>query len=708
MPVPFLQNSMSSGELDPLLHRRADVKVFYTGLEKGRNVLPLPQSGFRLRGATRHMSKVRHNLVPVALTAGMFTLRAGATGTAGNLIDSNDATTVVFALQAAAGLVLTLDMGVSRNLAALDLTRFSAPTGGLNWLIIETSADGVSYSEWTRRDLRPSVNTRRIATAPGLVRACRFIRITTAGGHGAITLSGLACWEHGTAKQPVQLFRHATEASHWLAVVTPGHVDLFENETFVTAAAVPYLAADIPGLSSAHDPGGILLFSINHQPVLLQPRGAAAEWDSAPFVFTAIPTRQFPDGVAAEAIMSATRGWPACGAFINERLVLGGLRSLPQTVVFSRQGTPSNLDTTPTLATDAFLLDLRGDEQGTPNIRRLRAGPRLEVYTQMGFFYASSDVIAKGTGFGFVLAERTPIAPATRVVDASNLAYFVEDGGAVIRQLSYEEQQLERYRTQEISVFSSHLIKGARDMSRRPARSAQGMTLLNIVSATGEWVIASTLPTQELLGYNPQDVGGLVLAVAALGAAYETVLAVDRGGDVHLEIMDDSRLLDMSLVLAGAPVITGLGHLEGRSDVWLRSNEGIFGPFTVTGGQITTGLATTGACEIGVPFGWEVWQLRLAGDAQRQVAWNRTVAVSVVKLDLEAASVFDMAVDDSPWRTIELPPMPATLDPDLAGRIYKGEWEEDGFSGLPDGKVKLRGTSLHPFHCKAILREATW
>jgi hypothetical protein len=708
MAVPFLQNSMASGEIDPLLRRRADVKVYYTGLDKGRNVLPLPQSGLKLRGGLKHMSRGRRNLVPVALTAGMFTLRAGATGTAGNLIDGNDATNVTFALQAAAGDVLTLDMGVSRNLVAFDLRRFSAPTGGLNWLIIETSPNGTAWTEWVRRDLRPSVNTRRIATAPGTVRACRFVRIRTAGAHGAIILTDVQAFEEGTTKQPFALFRHATETSHWLAVITPGHVDLFENETFVTAAAVPYASGDIAGLSTAHDPGGILVFSVNHQPVLLQPRGVAAEWDSAPFVFTNIPTRTFPDGVAAEAIMSATRGWPSCGCFINERLVIGGLRSLPQTVVFSAQGVPTSLNTVPTLATDAFTLDLRGDEQGTPNIRRLRAGPRLEVYTQMGFFYASSDIIAKGQGFGFVLAERTAIAPATRVVDASNLAYFVEDGGAVIRQLSYEEQQLERYRTQEISVFSSHLVKGARDMSRRPARSAQGMTLLNIVTDAGQWVIASTLPTQELLGYNPMDAGGLVLSVAAMGATYDTVLAVDRGGDVHLEIVDDTLLLDMSIRVAGAPVISGLGHLEGRSDVWLRSNEGLFGPFTVTGGQITTGLATTAMCEIGVPFGWEIRQLRLAGDAQRQIAWNRTVAVSVVKIDLEAASVFEMCMDDGPWRTIELPPMPATLDPDLAQRVYRGSWEEDGFSGLPDGATGLRGTSLHPFHMVGILREATW
>lgn len=48
------QLSFSSGEIDPLLHRRADYLRFQTGMQKCRGFLPLPQGGFtRLPGTIR-------------------------------------------------------------------------------------------------------------------------------------------------------------------------------------------------------------------------------------------------------------------------------------------------------------------------------------------------------------------------------------------------------------------------------------------------------------------------------------------------------------------------------------------------------------------------------------------------------------------------------------------------------------------------------
>lgn len=57
------QLSFSSGEIDPLLHRRSDYLRFQTGLSKCRGFLPLPQGGFTrlpgtiLRGNTRGNAK---------------------------------------------------------------------------------------------------------------------------------------------------------------------------------------------------------------------------------------------------------------------------------------------------------------------------------------------------------------------------------------------------------------------------------------------------------------------------------------------------------------------------------------------------------------------------------------------------------------------------------------------------------------------------
>ncbi len=705
MPVPFVQNSFASGEADPALRQRSDVKVFYTSLEKATNILPRPQSGFKLRGGLRHVRRARNILTAINISgAAISTGLALTSGTIGALLTGPAGCT--FAAQGGASILFQLDLGALAQVSACDLIRFSSPTGGLNWLIFDTSPDAVTWTEWQRRDLRPSVNTRRVATAPNAFRSFRYLRVRTAGATGALIVSQLALWLESANKSVVSVFRHQAEYTAFMLVVTAFNIDVFQETVWLCSVPAPYSNPDIMGLTSAHDPGAALLFNQNFPVRLVQQRGS--EWEGSDYVFTNIPTRLFPDTGLTEAIMSATRGYAGCGCFWNQRLVIGGFRSLPQTLVLSKQGEPTNLDTSGTLATDGMLFDLVGDEQGVPTIRRLRAGPFLEVFTQLSFFYSTERIAAKGQGFGFVLSERTPIRQGTRVVDAANLAYFIEDGAAVIRQLAYNDDSTERYTTTEISVFNAHLVKGASQMAARPVRTTQGCTLLSVIRDDGGWTICSLLPSQQLVGFTGQNAGGNVLATATVGLKQDIVLVVDRGAANHIELLDDTTTLDMSITANCAPVITGLEHLNGRNDVWLRCDQAVLGPLTVTDGQISVDLVATGTCEIGVPFQWTGEQMRLAGDAQRQVAFNRTISVGVVKLTVDAATAFDMTVDDAEWRTVEVPPRADILDPTLAQRVFQGEIEEDGFFGLPDGKVRLRGSSVWPFELVSILREATW
>jgi hypothetical protein len=706
MGIPFIQNSWSAGETDPSLRQRADVKVFYTSFASASNVLPKPQAGFRLRGGMAHINRARRVLerLPTAdfLLAPTSPIASGAIG--GLLTGAG----CVFAAQGAASWLFTLDLQVTVTIVAIDLLSFLAATGGLGHLIIQTSLNGSNWTEWARRDLRPSINTRRAALQPGQSRHVRFIRVGTVGAFSDLTIGQIQVWRATTAKSAVRIFRHQVGNDAWKMVLTEFNIDLYKNLVWTASARSPYTAAQLPAVTSAHDPGGALLFHRDVPVQFVQPRGFDVEWNTEDYAFSGIPTRIFDDTGATEAIISPSRGYPACGCFWNQRLVIGGLRSVPQAILLSVQGSPRNLDTSGTLATDGILVDLVGDEQGIPIVRRLRAGPFLEVFTQLGFFFSAERVAAKGQGFGFILSERTPIREATRVVEASNLAYFIEDGAAVIRQLAFDESTAERYTTTEISVFNAHLVKGANQLAARPARTTQGCTLLSVVRDDGGWGIGSLLPSQQLIGFTPQDVGGPVLATAAIGGMQDIVLAVDRGADVHLEWLDDSAMLDMSVRKPCQPVLTGLDHLEGRSDVWIRSDQGVFGPLTVSSGQLVTELVATGTCEVGVPFQWYAHQQRLAGDAQRQIAFSRTISVGVVRLELDAAVSFDVAVDDSEPRTIDLPARPDALDPTLADRVFKGTLEEDGFLGLPNGKVKLSGHSVWPFDIVSILREATW
>ncbi|WP_210237017.1 hypothetical protein, partial [Mesorhizobium sp. M8A.F.Ca.ET.213.01.1.1] len=45
-----------------------------------------------------------------------------------------------------------------------------------------------------------------------------------------------------------------------------------------------------------------------------------------------------------EDLISATKGWPHCGAFYSQRLLIGGFKSLPNAWMFSKVGDYFNYD----------------------------------------------------------------------------------------------------------------------------------------------------------------------------------------------------------------------------------------------------------------------------------------------------------------------------------------------------------------------------
>lgn len=58
MPVNRVKNNCTSGELDPLLHSRTDIRQWINGLRTARNVRLLPQGGFRRREGSDFLAEL--------------------------------------------------------------------------------------------------------------------------------------------------------------------------------------------------------------------------------------------------------------------------------------------------------------------------------------------------------------------------------------------------------------------------------------------------------------------------------------------------------------------------------------------------------------------------------------------------------------------------------------------------------------------------
>jgi len=74
--VRRIVTNFTSGEIDPLLHGRADIKHYYNGAERLRDVLVLPQGGAQRRPGLRYLGQVPYR--PVRLTGPGITAPNGA------------------------------------------------------------------------------------------------------------------------------------------------------------------------------------------------------------------------------------------------------------------------------------------------------------------------------------------------------------------------------------------------------------------------------------------------------------------------------------------------------------------------------------------------------------------------------------------------------------------------------------------------------
>ena len=90
--VSSLQATFTSGELDPLLAARSDVKHYYNGADKMRNVLAIPQGGAIRRPGLKYVDGVHDEIAAIDLSGGGVTVTAPNGGTVANAYDDNEAT----------------------------------------------------------------------------------------------------------------------------------------------------------------------------------------------------------------------------------------------------------------------------------------------------------------------------------------------------------------------------------------------------------------------------------------------------------------------------------------------------------------------------------------------------------------------------------------------------------------------------------------
>lgn len=325
-----------------------------------------------------------------------------------------------------------------------------------------------------------------------------------------------------------------------------------------------------------------------------------------------------------ESAFSPYRGYPACCAFYEDRLVMAATATQPNTVWLSEPG-----------AYEQFEGGSDADDAITETIN----ARRLNIFKWID----SSDVIILGNEGGLVKywsgSESAPLTPtnknAKKIVDEGvtgvlpvsigSEPYYVGRDGKIIRTLQYTLQS-DNYLGADVTLLSRSLMSSAVvEMAHQQAPHG----IIWYVLSDGTLISSTVNVGQKITAYTQQSDTGSYKSVASIPVTgYDEVwFIVERevnGSTVkYIEYMkpyDETTQEDLFFVRSGitydstsTTTITGLTHLEGESveilaDGFVQPNK------TVASGSITLDRAAS-TVQVGLGYDTTIETLNLDAGA---------------------------------------------------------------------------------------------
>lgn len=409
---------------------------------------------------------------------------------------------------------------------------------------------------------------------------------------------------------------------------------------------------------------------------------------------------------------SEETGWPRCGLFHNSRHILGGFRSAPQTIVASRVGLPFDLQTTATPMTADLAFHDTLDTDQNETVYQLIVGKHLQAFTETGAWYMEARTMDALQPRNWRLATRPGIEPSVPVQFLDDATLYMQSGkkkptdpaapSRVMRELVLVSQVEAQYAADPKNVLAPKLISSAVDLASVEPRTADEAARAFIVNTDGVLAHLATQRAQEVVAFFPWTTDGKFRSVG-VDVVGNIWTAVEResadGPDLYFERFDEDEFLDAvtkhSFEVPTA-TITGLGHHEGR-EVWAVADGDLFGPFTVTGGQIVLEV-TAQDVTVGRFAEWELEPMPIRDKLNEAQPFRPPGRIYELGISVIDTGLLELSVNGGPFREVPMTFFGEGLRD--ANPFQKGgEMDLPLMQRLLTGEVKkqgLRGWSAHP------------
>jgi len=556
-----MQSAFTAGELVEILEERTTLKYFSTGLKRAENIVVAPQGGFRLRDGLRFVGDLPQD------AARIFPFDA-SNGSYYDLVFASDTCRVWSATEQVASMTIEglashiPELTAAQRLDTMLLFHQDLQSKRIRLMPSGWVVDNVPY------DALPNYDYGAVYSngVPAEWRL-EFVGLETGSTIFVLTVSGQETQSIFYDANMTVLISHIVTALDNLPNVYPGFS--------VVAPSVNKIVITFSGTGNEGDGWAVSGRIINKS-------------DAA-----VLSVRQTPGVAPGEPVISAARGWPQCGCFYQQRLIVGGFRSLPNAWMASRQADYFNYDNRFTEASGPFLVPM--DIAGGERIEAVVTSLNLQIFTTQAEYWIAERALSKTEAPNHVQASRNGIKRGVPVAENEGASLWCHSNGSTLGELRYTDQE-GNYIATNISLLAPHLLQDVSDMAVRRATASMDGNVGCILLEDGNARLVTLLREQEVTAFARMTADGNFKAVSRNGRN-ELSFIMDHGGQRTLERMENGLLLDEAIDFAfGSPtaVIMGLARFNGRQ-VWAIGDRNVFGPFTVASGAITLPVAVSAA-----------------------------------------------------------------------------------------------------------------
>lgn len=635
MPDTVIQRSFASGELAPVLHVRADLEKYVSGLKTCRNFLVLRHGGLANRPGFRFISATKTSTATKRLV---------------RYVSEN----------AGESILIEAGIGYFRfflNGAPVEVTGVAAWSGATAYVVGDlVSRLGVNYYCTVAHTNQQPPNagfwyalTGDILEVPHPFQAADGVLFNWVQSGNVITFThklhdpiellyfGLTTWVvRGIETEP----QSETPANLAVTVGAPGtltYAYLVTNAALETyeESQLSNVATAANSLAPTPEAPNVLTWDAPANPVAesyvyCDPFGNG----TFGFIGTATGAESFRDTgfvpdyavtppITRTPFVSAdTR--PHIASYYQQRRLFAGSNADPEAIEASRTGFPSNFGiSSPLQDDDALQFRIVGDQHHP--VRHLIGLKTLVVLTEGGGWTVGQPLTPL-TPSNLPADQDTYVgaAPDVRPVVVANSILYLQSRGSIIRDLRFD-QEIEGFGGRDLTVFAAHLFDGHTIARMDYAQAPQ--SIVWAVRDDGVLLGLTYLREQDVYGWHRHDTDGdfedvCVVPEGTEDAVYvivrrtidgNTVRYIERLASREIQAFDtDCFFVDSGLSYSGAPatVFAGLDHLEGEVVAVVADGTVLYdgdpdganaASFTVSAGTITLAAAASNV-HIGLPI----------------------------------------------------------------------------------------------------------